>query len=179
MSRRGRLWAALRDRRGVAAVEFALLMPVYLLLYLGGFEVSQAVAIYRKLSDTTVELANITSQYTTMSKTDVNSVEAASAQIMAPYSTSGVAIVVSEISTDASSHATVSWSVPYNGATALTAGAAYTLPSGMITASTSYILVKTTYTYTPSIGSAFIGSIPMTDQIYMLPRQSTSISYTG
>jgi Flp pilus assembly protein TadG len=173
-------WRGLRgDRRGVAAVEFALLTPVLLLVYLGGFEASQAVATFRKLSDMTVELANITAQYTTMSNTDVTSVEAASTQIMAPYTTSNAAIVVSEITTDANSNATVTWSVPYNGATALTKGASYTLPSGMVTASTSYILVKSTYTYTPSIGSAYIGAIPMTDQIYMLPRQSTSITYTG
>ena len=34
----------LRDKRGVSAVEFAMLLPLMVTLYLGGVEVSQAIA---------------------------------------------------------------------------------------------------------------------------------------
>ena len=65
------LWARWKsDERGLALVEFALMLPVMLVLYLGAYEASQAVGAYRKLSDTTVELANVVAQYTTMSSTD-------------------------------------------------------------------------------------------------------------
>ncbi len=168
-----------RDRRGVAAIEFAMIMPLLLALYLGGYETAQAMATYRKMAATTVELANITAQYTTMSSSDMTSVMNASAQIMAPYSTTNLSIVMSEITTDANSHATVTWSNAYNGGAALTPGAAFTLPSGLVAASTSYVLVRTVYSYVPTVGSAFVHTIPMTDQIYMLPRQSSSITYTG
>jgi Flp pilus assembly protein TadG len=182
MSARARLRGLARrwlDERGVAAVEFAFTVPVLLIVYLGGFELSQAMATYRKVSDTTVELANVAAQYTTMSQLDVTSVMNASAQIMAPYSTSSLTIVLSEITTDANNQATVTWSRPYNGATALTPGAQITLPAGLSSPSTSYILVQTTYRYTPIAGSQFLGPVPMTDQIYMLPRASSSIPYTG
>jgi hypothetical protein len=53
------------------------------------------------------------------------------------------------------------------------------LPAGLGSPSTSYILVQTTYLYTPIAGSRFLGPVPMTDQIYMLPRASSSIPYTG
>jgi hypothetical protein len=39
--------------------------------------------------------------------------------------------------------------------------------------------VQTTYSYAPTIGGAFVHTIPMTDQILMVPRQSTSIPATG
>jgi Flp pilus assembly protein TadG len=39
-----------RDRRGVSAVEFALLAPIMVALYLGCVEVSDAVSADRKVS---------------------------------------------------------------------------------------------------------------------------------
>jgi Flp pilus assembly protein TadG len=170
-------WRA--DERGVAAVEFAFTVPVLLIVYLAGFELSQAMATYRKLSDTTVELANVSAQYTTMGALDVTSVFNASAQIMAPYQTSNLTIVLSEVTTDASSNATVTWSCPYNGAVALPTGQAVTMPTGMAQPSTSYILVQTTYQYNPTVGANLIGPIPMVDQIYMIPRSSPNIPNAG
>lgn len=168
-----------RDGRGVAAVEFALTAPVLIIAFLGTYEGFQAAAAYRKLSSTTTELANVVSQYTTMGAADVATVTGASAQIMTPFPTSGLSIVLSEITTDSKSKATVTWSQAYNGGTALTQGASYTLPTSLVTASTSYMLVQTTYAWTPMISGGPVGSINMTDQMYTLPRASSSIPYTG
>ena len=59
----GRLVAALRriaaDRRAVSAVEFALLLPLMLTLFIGGNEVSQAMTIYRKISRTGSTLGDL------------------------------------------------------------------------------------------------------------------------
>jgi Flp pilus assembly protein TadG len=168
-----------RDRRGASAVEFALVVPVLVAIYIGGLETAQGVGIYRKVTDTTVELANVTAQYTTMSATDVANVMNGSAQIMAPYPTSGLSIILAEITTDANSAAKVTWSQSYNGAVALTPGSTVTLPSGMASPSSNYIFVKTAYAYVPPITYGIAGSIPIGDQIYMRPRQSPSIPYTG
>lgn len=176
---RGCLAAFARARGGVAAVEFALLVPVLLGLYLGGYEITQALSTYRKLTDTTTEIASIVSQYAVMSSSDVSSVFAATSQIMLPQSASKLTIVLSEVSTDSSSNPTVTWSQSYNGAAALTAGSKVTLPSGLAMASTSYVLVQTTYKYTPVIGAAFVRPITLHNQIYILPRRSTTIAYTG
>ena len=168
-----------RDGRGVAAVEFALTVPVLILACLGFYEASQAAAAYRKLSATTVELASVVSQYTTMSSGDVSTVMSASSQIMAPFPTSSLSIVLTEVTTNASSQATVSWSQAYNGGTALTQGSSFTLPSSLRTASTSYMLVQTAYRWSPIVTGGPLGAINMTDQIYGLPRQAASIPYTG
>jgi Flp pilus assembly protein TadG len=166
------------DERGVAAVEFALIVPILIVVYLFGFAVAEASSVYRKMSDTTVELANVTSQYTTMSANDVSNVMNASAQIMTPYKTSNLTIVLSEVTNDASGNATVTWSKTYNG-TALATGAAVTAPAGFKTPGASYILVQTSYAYTPTLGTGFLGSMTMTDQIFQAPRQSNTIPYTG
>jgi hypothetical protein len=113
-----------------------------------------------------------------MSSTDVANVMGASSQIMTPYPTSNLTIVLSEVTTDNSGAGSVTWSQSYQG-TALSPGAAVTMPAGFKTGNTSYILVQTTYAYQPVIGGAFIKPISMTNQIFMLPRSSSSIPYTG
>ncbi len=167
------------DDRGVAAVEFAIMVPVLMLIYVAGFELSEGMATYRKMSDATIELANVATQYTTMGSLDVASVFNASSQIMSPYPTQNLEIVLSEVTTDVNSHATVTWSQAYNGATALSPGQPITLPTGLAQPNISYMLVQTHYNYVPVAGGGFMASIPLTDQIFMQPRSSPNIPYTG
>ena len=58
-----------RARRGVAAVEFALLAPVLILLYVGAGEMSQAVMTSRKIEALSRTLADLVSQQPTSSQT--------------------------------------------------------------------------------------------------------------
>ena len=51
------------SQRGVAAVEFAMIMPVLLILFLSTFDVGNAILIYLKVRSATYELAAITNQY--------------------------------------------------------------------------------------------------------------------
>lgn len=172
---RGALRHFLRDRRGVAVLEFALVMPMLLFVSLGGYALSDAASTYRKLTDTTVETANVTAQYTTMQAADVQSVMAATAQIMAPYDTTSLTAVISIITTDVNSKATVLWSRAYQGGAALVKTAVFNLPPNLAQPSTSYVLVQTTYKFVPLTGSGLVASIPMQDQLLILPRQSASI----
>jgi Flp pilus assembly protein TadG len=165
-----------RDRRGVAAIEFALVVPIVIVVYAVGFEIAEAATVYRKLTDTTVQLANVTAQYTTMTTTDTSNVMSASAQIMSPYSTGSLTIVMSLLTTNAAgTSTTVTWSQAYQ-TTALAKGTAMTPPTGFQTANGSYILVQTSYSYSPIVGSAFMQPIQMSNQIFMMPRQSTTIA---
>jgi Flp pilus assembly protein TadG len=174
-----REWRRLHaDERGVAAIEFALVVPAVIVVYLVGFEVTEAGTAYRKLTDTTVQLANVTAQYTSMSCTDVNNILSASAQIMTPYPTTSISIRLSEVSTNSTGVGAIAWSEEYRG-TRLANNTPVTMPAGFQAPNSYYILVQTTYSYQPSIGAAFIGPIAMTNQIFMLPRASSQIPETG
>jgi len=164
-----------RNERGAAIVEFALVMPMLMVLYLGGFATSQAVGTWRKLSDATSQLANVASQYTTMQATDAQGVMAAAAQIMSPYSTTNLAEVLTVVGVSASGSATVTWSQAYNGGSALAKGSPVTLPSNMLQPGMSVVWVQTSYAYSPVVGSTFFPAITMTDQIYSAPRSSATI----
>lgn len=176
---RARLQGFARAKDGVAAVEFALVLPFLLLLFLGGWELTNAASTYRKVTDTTTELADVVSQYTTMSSTDMNSVFTATTQIMYPDSPNNLQVVLSEITTNANNSATVTWSQAYNGGAPLVVGSSFTLPAGVALPNTSYIYVQSTYLYVPTIGSAFVQNIPMKTSLFVLPRETSSIIYTG
>ena len=88
------------DRRGVSAVEFALLAPVMIALYLGMVEVSDGIGADRKVSLTASTLANLTAQYTTISSTDMSNILDASSAIITPYSASNLSMTVSCINID-------------------------------------------------------------------------------
>jgi Flp pilus assembly protein TadG len=165
------------DRRGIAAVEFAMLLPMMLTLYLGSVEVSTGVAVNRKVTLTTRALADLTSQYTDVTDADMSNILNASSDIIAPY-LSGLSAVVSELSIDANGNTTVAWSDTLNG-TARSVGEAVTLPASLVVPNTYLILAEVSYSYNPSFGYVLTHTMTLSDHIYMRPRQSTSIQRTA
>jgi hypothetical protein len=84
---------------------------------------------------------------------------------------------VSEVSTDASGHATVTWSTALNG-TPLAVNTPMTLPASLGTpspANISMILGETQYQYTPGLGYAISGTITISDSYYLFPRVSSNV----
>lgn len=167
-----------RARSGNAAVEFALVLPFLLIAYLGGYQVSQAVSAYRKMTITTRTVADLTTQYTQMSATDVSNVLNASSQVMAPFSASSLTIVLTEFQVSLLGVATVTWSQTLNGV-ALVPGTIVKLPANICQPGASIVLSNVTYRYTPITAYNLTGPIVMSNRLYMSPRQVQSIPYTG
>jgi Flp pilus assembly protein TadG len=74
-SRFADLASRLRDfahgQGGLAAVEFAMLLPFMLMAYLGGIEIGDGVAIDRKVAITTRSVADLASRFTTIADSDM------------------------------------------------------------------------------------------------------------
>jgi Flp pilus assembly protein TadG len=166
-----------RDNRGMSAVEFALLLPLMLTLYLGGVEVSQGISIDRKVTLTARTVADLVAQVATIDTTGVNASLGASAAILAPYPDSNAKITVSVVTIDANGNAKIAWSATKNG-TARATGSAVTLPDALKVPSTSLVWGETSYSYTPSIGYVVTGTMSLTDQIFMRPRLSETVTKT-
>lgn len=172
---RRRLGGLVSDERGVSAVEFAMLLPLMLTLYLGAVEVSQGIGADRKVTLTARTVADLVSQVTGVSNNDMtNSLNAAST-VMLPYSTSNLKVVVSSVKIDAEGKATISWSDTLNG-TARSKGATVTLPTALAVPNSSLIWSEVEYFYTPVIGYVITGSLTLKDKIYMRPRMSDCVT---
>lgn len=166
------------DDRGAAIVEFGLILPVLVLLYAVGFEVCEAATVKRKLTDTTAQLANLTSQYTKVSKSDISTIMNASSETMTPYPNSNLSLVVSEITVDGNGNATVAWSEAYLNGVAFQGSPITTPPTAppsFVTPNSSFIVVQSTYSYTPLIAGYAMSTMVLGDQSFMLPRDSGSI----
>jgi Flp pilus assembly protein TadG len=166
------------DRSGVAAVEFALLLPVMVTLYLGSVDFSQAISVDRKVTLIAHTLGDLSTQFTDIADADMTNILNASSAIVAPYSPSNLQVVVSELSINAQGQAAVVWSDTLNG-TARPAGQTVTIPSTLATPNTYLILGEATYDYNPIFGYVLTGPVTLKDQIYMEPRQSNCVERNG
>jgi Flp pilus assembly protein TadG len=165
------------DRRGVSAVEFALILPLMMTLYLGGNELSHALTIARKVTHVTSSLGDLITQSKTITDADMANILNAATAVMTPYPTGLLLkIKVSGIDIDATGKATVAWSDAQND-TALTVGAVVTnLPAAVKTPSTFIVTAEVHYAYTPAIGYVLTGTFDLKDQFYLRPRLSDCIS---
>jgi Flp pilus assembly protein TadG len=172
--------------RGVAAIEFAIILPVLLIMLLATFDAGRAIAIYMKVRSATYTLAAITNQYSMsapIQSADMQAITGATAAVLAPYPSAPAAVTITQVKQTNSSQATVSWSYSLNG-TAYAAGTPWArIPGGLSTnnACNSYpcylIFAEVKYAFTPSFENFAIGTLTFSDNLYATPRRSTSIPY--
>ena len=172
-----RILARARRFRGaseaVAAVEFALILPFMLMLYMGSVELSQAVTVDRKLAVVAGSLGDLVARVKEELPADTltDYFEAAQA-IMRPYNATTLQQAVTCVYVDADGAATVVWSYGFNGATAHTVDASYSLPSEMTDiALDGYVIVaEAQYTYQPVMGYFFEDPFNLYKEFFYLPR---------
>ena len=164
-----------QDARGVSAVEFAMLLPLMLTLYLGTVEISQGVSIDRKVTLTTRTIADLASQASSIASGDMTNIFTASSSVIQPYDATQLKMTVSQISIDANSKATITWSCTQNG-TKHALNSTVTLPSALLVPNTSLVWSEVSYSYKPTIGYVVTGTLNLSDQIYMRPRLSDTIT---
>lgn len=119
-----RLVDCAHDRRAVAAVEFAFILPVLLLLYIGTLDVTRAVMASRKVDIVSRTISDLVSQRpttSTVSSSTISTIFAAASAIMQPYSTSALTETVSGVTIKAKTNGTccdavVNWSYTQSGA---------------------------------------------------------------
>lgn len=179
------------DKRALAATEFAVIVPLMLVMFFGTVEFSSAVAIDRKVTLIARTLSDLTSQSTSLADADMQNTFTASISVVMPYDAALVKGTISQIYIDANSIATVQWSkagVIASGATQATlatsarkAGDKVTaeIPPTLLIPSSYLILSEANYTYTPAIGYVLKPKITLSDLSYTRPRQVTCVPYNG
>lgn len=165
-----------RAEEGVAAVEFALILPLLLLLYLGSIEASSLFTVDRRVEVISTTVADLVARWNPNQGAITDDVLSdyfrAAEGIIVPYDDGALTQVVSVLEVDEDGIAEVVWSCAYNGGTSLDAGDIYELGEQMQTLSAGGFVVAATtrYPYRPVLGMVFKDAITLENEALFLPR---------
>ncbi len=162
-----------RDRKGLSAIEFAILAPVMISFYFGGVEISDVMTVDRRVTTVASATADIVAQATQIDNSDIQDVFTAASSIMQPYNGAGIQIVVSSVA-DNNGVATVLWSDGFQ-TTPRGVGSTVTLPSGLLTPGGSVVMAEVTYVYDSPFADFYIINPVLTDTFYLKPRRVLQI----
>ena len=164
-------------KQGVAAVEFALILPILVVMLLATFDGGRAIAAYMKMRAATYALASITNQYSTIQLVDMTAILGATSVVMAPYSSGSPGVKISQVKINSSGVATIEWSAA-QGTTARSVGSPISPPSGMAVNGAYLVLAEVSYTYVPLFGFfASSSGITFSDSLYVTPRSVKCVVY--
>jgi Flp pilus assembly protein TadG len=181
--------ALANDGSGVAAIEFAMLLPIMLMLFFGTVIFSSGIAVDRKVTLMARTFSDLVSQNYAVTAVQLQNFFNADTAIMTPYDSTRTTAIVTELYIDPTTLAPkVVWSVAYNGANVAVPvaahGSSYVVPSFPTTAlavsGTYLIFSEIGYSFTPPAAGAMgfmKNGINLSDVAYTRPRQSACVIY--
>ncbi len=179
----GRLAVRLvREKDGIGAIEFAILVPVLLLLYLAALQTTVALSVAQRASRAAGTIDDIVTQQSKVSTSFLATMPSVAKAIFVPYTISGMTLKITGIKIDASSKATVAWSWEQDGTTAYTSGSAVTgVPTDLNKANSFLVRTELAVPYKlisfgPDFLPAGMNSITMQRRYFYRQRTGDSIT---
>ena len=182
----------LNDRSGLAAVEFAMIFPMMVVMYFGVVEISSAISVDRKATQVARTLSDLTSQSVSVADADLINFGQAAKAIMTPYPASELKSSITEVYVDKTTGvARVQWSraltIDASGNVTIAAtpprnpGDVVVLPPGLVVAKAwgSYVIwSEVSYKYTPAVGYVLATTgITFRDASFTRPRLTQCVIY--
>lgn len=180
LARRLRLFAIARD--GVAAVEFGLVLPVMLLLYVGSIELSDLINVDRRVTVIAGTIGDLVARTDgSLDTADLTDYFNAAERIITPYKSTGLKQLVTSVFVDAAGIATVRWSKGSGGAIEKANNAVLNtaqVPNAIrdISRGKYVIMSETAYSYKPLMGLVFQNDVALYRQNFHLPRHGEEIT---
>ncbi len=169
-----------RDGRGTAAVEFAFVAPLMILLYCGLAELTQGMMADRRASHVASTIGDLVAQDTQVSQSDINDVFKVGQAVIAPFPAGTLSMRITSVVANSSGTPQVSWSKNSGTALpALAAGATVTgLPTGLIAANESVVMAEVRYTYTSALQKALPNTLTFNEKYYLKPRKGSQVIWS-
>jgi Flp pilus assembly protein TadG len=190
---RGRLKAFIRNQSGVAALEFALIVPIMLGLYFMLNETANGMRAARKTTMVARIMADLATRPSNLSDADKNDIFASAAPILSPFPSNKGSYRLTSIRFDATGKGFVDWSevqgtgigaahvrcTPTESRPTQPSLVPLNVPAGLKVANTSVVLAEALVKYTPIMGYNITGEINLKDQLYMRPRTADFVTRNG
>jgi Flp pilus assembly protein TadG len=157
-------------------------------MFMGVFEVSQALIMYMKVIDVADTVSDLIAQQKSIASTDIDNYYVAGQLVMTPSPGAGLGLYVASITFDpVTGSPSVAWSATRGGATAMSNADAATAATGLggacqnVSANPcdSAILARASYTYTSALSYLITTGITMSANVFSRPRAVFTIPCTS
>lgn len=178
MRGRTRLMRLLHDRSATAAVEFAIILPVMLVLYLGTFEASHLIMTKRKVESAAEAVAGIVARSPEMDMTRLRNVLLVFDGIAGDVEGDDPKITITTVRTDANGKATVDWQ-RVGTAAGVAAGTPFQLADDLAgLADTYFVVTRVEYRFAPTFDFGGMFKAMKFDRTFSFrPRKGAEVAW--
>ncbi len=187
-----KLEALRANQSGVAAIEFAMLAPLLMLMTWGTLEIARGVMTHKRFQRVVAMVGDLVARErqlgttSTEAKAELAGIMESAKNVMLPFSTTPLKVAIMSVrsSPNPPYSTTIEWSYAFQGASAPVCPAPKGMPAGMITPGNAAIVVEASYEYKPMLANLSVGwggwgaGITWTDTITNSPRNSC-VDYGG
>lgn len=170
------------DKDGVAAIEFALIAPILIFMYLGLLEISMGIMADRDVSHATNVAGDLASQVEELQKAEIENILTAAVTVMAPKVITSTNIRVNIESWEIDTSSGGSGSPRSLGKATIGGAITHGQPDmqklrdlNLLTDTSGVVIATINYDYEP-VGTYFMDSVITLHETFVLkPRRSASI----
>lgn len=172
------------DRRGVGAVEFALIAPLLLSLYITSFEITIGLSVSKRVTRSASTIADLVTRETSVDKTMLATMKDVTASLFAPYTPNTLKIKVTGVTLDATGNPTVAWSWDQDNGKPYVVGSAVPVPADMHTANSFLIRAEVSVRhellmFMPGLLPSSVQDLTITREYFYRQRLGNSVSCTN
>lgn len=165
-----------RDRKGFAAVEFAMVVPIMLMLYIGSVEVCEGLFLQQRVTSISRDTADLIAQMPSVTPDDIQDIMRIADSLLGGYDPSVLKIEIVSILADAKGDPYVEWSLAKDGSVPFAKGEAYTtLEAGLLAPGQGIVISSVKYTYRPPIAHFIIDDVQLSESFSLSPRLKASV----
>lgn len=173
----------LRDRQGVGGVEFAILAPMLIVLYLMAFELTMGLSVVKKTSMASSTIADLVARQETVNKAFLATMTDVSGAVFVPYASNDLVIKVSGIKIDAAKSPKVIWSWSNTGVAPYAVGTVPPVPADMLAADTFLVRSEVSVShelmmYLPGLSGTQAKSLTIAREFYFRQRLGADVACT-
>ncbi len=163
------------DRRGVSAVEFALIAPIMILFYFGMAEICQGFMAKKRAEHIASAIADLVAQTDDVTTAELNDIYAASTQIMRPFPTGSLKQRITSVTKNSSGVAKVDWGSNKSW-TSRSTGSTVSVPANLIGNGESIIMAEVEYVYSSPFDYVMPSSMTFRKTYYLRPRVADKVT---
>lgn len=168
------------DRQGVGAIEFAILFPILVMLYVGAFEITIGLSMSKRAGRAAGMITDVVTQQKSVTKSWLADMPSVASAVFVPYGSTGLTIKITGIALDGTANPRVAWSWAQDGSRPYVANSATTVPADMKKANIFLVRTELSIPYKLFLFAPNLvpndSTITISRIYYYLPRASDTVT---